>query len=354
MSNSFEIDGTQSKFCSGGDPFVPNVFCGSIWSDLQILEKSGRYPSVALGLSDFSIEAWVKLVQYNPWSGADTRSGIGFWETRASDSDEIAIMEFFPDPVVNFHDGSTFAPGSIFMQKPRGWHYWVMNFDRSALCTIFLDGVIEDSFDISVAPLSLGSKFFMPLGGGPDFDVGASPGGTVWDRRARSDPGGDFPESLKDPFTQFEFLHVLAQIGPIALHVGGAKPLLDAADMSNAMSRRNVNELGSGTEIIYRWSDIQFDEGPLWDHDTRHAIRGVSDFAGRRFGCPRGTDETVRVPNAAAGATAGESMVLQTTSQYGQQFDFAVATVEDGFRGWTGFAADPFFSSGGGVPPGLV
>ena len=346
MSNSFERDGTEERNCAGplGQQFVPNVFCGTSVDDSVVI--ASYFPLVTIGTSDLSFEFWFK----NALGGvgnSDVSSIVGFVDDRASVTALAALDE---DDAIWNPPGGTFAFVSK-TQNVRGWHYWTVNFDRSANMELFLDGTSLGTASIAAdVALDVGARPWGPLVS-LDFIGGTVPGFGAFDLPASTDPGGDFPESLTDPFTDFSFPHMFGVLGPIALHVGGS-PLLTAANMASAMANRDVNEFGSGTEIIYRWKNIEFDDDPSWDFNKRHGMRGYTDYPTMQLGMARGADGSVRVPNAAAGATVAEALGLQTVETYGQNSNFDPVPA-DGMRGWAPLGADQFFTQGGSVPPGL-
>ena len=335
----------------------------------EVLETPGtftrQFPSFALGTSSFSIEVWIKYLYFDTWNAATPRSGIGFWGDRGTTTPPppVAAMEFGPSPIVHALIDTQSVVSSAALTVPRGWHHWTMNFKATGTTsTVYLDGVLQATLAIANFPWGGADSTysFGPLVGVNGGSGAANPGACEFDLAASTDPGGTNPESLTDDFTNFGFPHVPVIIGPIAVHFAGSSPspILTVAQMADSMARRDVQELNSsgGRDVIYRWRNIGFDDGISWDREPRHGLRGITDLVGVPIGIPRGADGTVRVNTEATlspGAVGDNTFSLQTVATYGQERDSSAIVVADGMRGWAVFGTDPFFSQGGGVPPGL-
>ena len=320
-----------------GTPFIPNVFCGTSYNEGFVIDvPSGRFPSQSLGTSDFSMEFWL-----NFWGNSDPGSPDDHWDigwpadrtTPSSFDHEIAMVAFLnwsPQVVVDDLLGGGPIIGGFLPVPTAGWHYWAINFDRSALCSIFIDGELVHSFDISGVAGSMGSRIFVPSGmnagdqGPPDF-----PGSYVGDA------------------------YVGGGVGPIATHVGGSAPLLTADNMAEAMRCRDVNFFDDGDELIYRWTNIEFDEGPEWEFDREKIWFFMSELPPIPIAAPVGPDESVRCRSQGTSSGLADSIRFQTVARYGKRDTFVPTTPELDMQAWSCFGSDPFFSTGGGVPPSL-
>ena len=333
MSNSFEVEGSADKLCAGSTAgsgpatddigsdnddigggnsvWKPNIYLGSSRNTTVLVAPvSGtRFPAIVLGSSDFAIEMWLNFFGFANFDN-DSTMGVGF---QASGAGPFAYLSFVggASPIRSaFADGGATDSGG-FLTPPRGWHHWTINYDRSANMIVYLDGTAVDTTVISDNADSLGTLSFHPLafdGSGTVGDITNGSGG--FDLGPGTDPGGNYPESLTDVFTNYDFYHLPCAIGPVAVHAG-AGSLVTATEMANSIKRRYVQNFTTLTQVLYQWTDIAFDNGHSWDFNRRHAHRGITDWPPYPIGIPRGVDSSIRVPNIAT--SGGDPLRLQTT-----------------------------------------
>lgn len=361
MSNSFEADGFISRLCVGvGDDFAPNVFCGSPYQ-ATIIGRSGpdgniyfaaSYPNAAL-----SLEWWMKFNTFTNINDSGDSVGIGWWRNGSdgtggagsAGSVIAAGLELTSTgPQAIRIDGSgTTRSSSITI--PRGWHHWAITQDPSPgsdNMITYIDGVVVNTTSISGGSIPAWSPARTPMvhmaSGGVQGHVAG------WDVSAAADPGGSFPGSLTDPYTTFTHQRMPCVIGPVAFYVTSSANLLTVANMATSMSRRSVG-FGTGLVETMDWTAIAWEDTPTWDFNPRHIYRGISDLPDRQIAIPVATNSNVSIG----------TILFQTLTEYGQDNDLTATTTstlvagKTGLRGWCAFMADPFFGTGGGVPPGL-
>jgi hypothetical protein len=347
MSTSWDNIGTISRFDCGGELgeglWVPNTFVGTSLT----IAPNNVYPTLPIGTADFSIEFWAKMVLFTAYNtdiqtliAVTSNTDWAGWTTWAIIYVRAGTM------LLEITDGSFMVQSAIVNVSP-GWHHFVFEVQRGAVDTmkLFVDGVQVSSTSIVTVTGSIGTAGtarFTPYA----TDV------TPIDIDVDVDPGTGFPDALTDPFTDFNFYHQPAIVGPEAVHLG-ANAILTAAQRQDSISRRDVQDL-SGTAILYRWAEIREVAG--WERNPRHMMRAYSDFTPRP-GTPKGIQGQVLIPDLSGNSrnfipqvfadSENESLLVPA---YGQE----VRTIPPaaGQRSPMAFASDPFFQTGGGIPGG--
>lgn len=354
MSNSFEADGFSSRLCVGvGDSFVPNVFCGSPYLD-TIIGRAGPdgsiYNQISYPNPTLSLEWWMKFNTFANINDSGDSVGIGWWRNGSDGTGDpgsagsvIAMgLELTSTGPQAIRIDGTGTTRSSSIAIPRGWHYWAITQDPATNMIVFIDGTAVSTTSISGGSIPSWRPTRTPMvhmaSGGVQGNVAG------WDVPAATDPGGNYPESLTDDFTVFTHQRMPCVIGPVAFYGN----ILPASAMAQAMIRRGVGFGVSPLEIM-DWETVEWTDDPSWDFNPRHIYRGISDLPDQQVAIPRAENSNVKI---------GE-VRFQTLTSYAQDNDTTATTAstlvtgKTGLRGWCAFMSDPFFSSGGSVPPGL-
>jgi hypothetical protein len=342
MATGWNAGGYESRFSCGGGVdglFVPNCFSGTnVHADYT---PGNTFGEVAVDNNDVSIEFWFKMILFEDWDvGSPPFAYVGFMGNGGGLFPGYRIGAEITEGRIQLRidDGVDLALGAIETLSP-GWHHILVEMVRGAtdLAKLYIDGVEVDSVDISTITLSLATCIFVPYATTYE-DTNLFP-----DLGIDGDPGTDYPDSLTDTFTDYDFYHHPGIVGPVAAHLA----TLTEAQIQDSLLRRDVQDLAS-TAVLYRWTEVQGVES--WETNPRHIIRGYSDYV-RRVGAPVGEQGAIIVPDQSGN---GVDLTLESFTEYGQiPWDFVGAEAKTaGMRSHVAFASDSFFQTGGGVPGG--
>jgi hypothetical protein len=284
MSTGYDPGGTERLLCAEVGDAESSGECGegfpSTFLGLAAFKDvTPTPPALALGTSDFSIEVWAKvrdtsdniLVMYTGFQVDDPtfarRTVAGFnWALGSSVTgvfDNRGFMEEPPATLTGFVNTTHIAP----LRLGR-WDHYVLNFDRDALLTAYVNGTARVNVSIISENGDLGTQGFWPL----------NPSGGL-------DPGGGPSVGLDDPTNRRPANIVM---GPIATH----NRLLTTAEMQESYQSRRVQIIPGVTQIAYNW-EVEGED--CWEYDID---RQLDTFRGNDqlvVGAPVGTDGDVFV-----------------------------------------------------------
>lgn len=305
------------------DGFLPNCWAGMA-SRLSL--DITRYPMIALGIADFSIEFWHRAENIGGGLGVTDDCDVGFWRNPTDGANAAfgATWYKYPNDAWDRSIYRTIAPLAplaveIAAAADIGWHHHAVNFDRDGDMELYRDAVLGDNDAINnenIATMAFAAWV------GADNDLNAD-----WFDWHDADPA------------VFDFGHFNGIIGPVAVHTG-AGSLLTVAQMRDSMERRYVN-LFARTALLFDWRQPQGVVG--WDGDRANIIRGISDYATNPIAAPEGVDGTVIVPDLSGN---DNDWILTTRPQYNPT---GVTAFAGGLVGLSccAFASDAFFQHGG-------
>lgn len=281
------------------DGFIPNCFINGREVDGAL---SAVADTVPVGLSDFSMEMWAipfgislnrDIASDEVFSLIGNNSGFHV-EGNGPVATGVLIRSYFAWTGANIN-GARIRMGD-------GWRYYVINFDRSGLMTLYMDGVVQDTVDISAA--------------------------VAWNSAAQR-----IERACR--------YSAIVATGPVAYH---HTTLLSGAQMRDSMRRRGVQLLAT-TQGAWDWRNLRGHTG--WEMnpviraaDTPPGANGWWNFGDldipnrpipMNWATPIGVTDEVIVPDISGN---GIDLVLSTDTVY---------TLAAGTREGCTFGADPFF-----------
>lgn len=306
-----------------GEQMTANVFAGTSINETAV--PGNAFPDLSPVLDDdYSLNIWVKYLPASTGATHVLDSWIGLVDgsTRA-----VRTGWRLTSTTIRFQvsDGTTTVLGTP-RTWPKGWHHWTWGTPNGwDTVSWYIDGILVETLNTAAIAGDHGN-LFCPLVG---LDTGAP---TAFDLGASTDPGGNYPTSLTDPFLSTAFSHIPCVVGPAEF----ATQDTSASDMDANVRDRTVHPRDN-TQFRVFWTEIE--NGPFeWDLNPRHIIRGISDFAGG----------AVPMNNVSITYTGG--LALQTFISYGQAEPVTPYALIAGMRAHFAFVIDPFFDLSGNIP----
>lgn len=293
----------------GGGALRPNAFLGQCVWDLSP-------PAINIGVSDFAIEFWYAFkTEFNTTS--DFFWFVGFCDQRTvlptqlegmgaarCDNTVWALTGRYDDVV---DAGAAVIATGASANRPGGWNYCAVNFNRAGNMDLIINGVVEASAAINAN--NMGAKRFYPF-------VGAE--------NVTARYNGDW-----DDWTSFNQARIA--VGPVAMHMR----LLTQAELNSSLFGKRVQNFGTpNTRICYDWRQIEMVDGTEveWEFDqTRVTEAHRAGVDGMGIAAPIGAPNTVRVPDLSG---SGNDWLLPTFAAYG---------LTDATRARVAFMSAPFW-----------
>lgn len=312
MTTGYDSDGHLKLRCVGPpddeiDGFYPTAFAGAVW-------QFDEFPTYALGVNDFSIETWMSWCQGNGSPGADILTWVGMMGNTLGSIHYGGAFRIRADQFTftgRFNDS---PPGGVFagpVTMPPGWHYGVLNFDRSGNLEVFFDTV-----------------------GGTTVAINANDMGTmsmVWGCSSILNARNAAIDSNLDDTNWWNGCVARWWIGPTALH----NRLLTSAEISDSFFGRKVQNLSGVTQILWDPKNIEGHTG--WETRAEYIAGHMRGGLHLPFGAPTGTYGTVIIPDTSGN---GNNLPLPVAASYQNA---QTGGLGDGSRARCVFIADPWW-----------
>lgn len=273
---------------AGPDQFVPNCVVNTLSSN-----RFDAGVTLTIGLQDYAWEGWV--MPFGP--GPDSRMHIGLMYTGASanglhfDMNDAGVGPYVYSSFVMV--GTYSVTGAKVAVTP-GWHHYAVNYDRSNLATVYIDGTSVDTVDISAwVAQNNNQAWYVSLGAGSTDTTPMA-------------------------------------IGPMAFHLN---TLLTTAQLADSL----VNRYVQSSAATYGLWDPRYVVGPTgWDSDPTH-------FADRLYMQGIAADQQIPIPFAAPEGANG-TVVLPDLSGNGRDLDMVTAAAyTTASQAYVTFGTDPFW-----------